>query len=115
MAITTSDLKIYLKITDTSEDALLSLLLSRAENKVLNRRYPFGYSEEQQSLALSKYSDSVFDATLFYYVKQGGELQVSSSENGMGRAWVDEDSLYSAIVPVAKVRSATVTEDGEVS
>lgn len=104
-AITLENLKTYLN-NDDSEDSLLSLLLSQAENKVLNKRYPFGYANEEKQLALEKYSDVVMDIAVFLYNKQGAEGQTGHSENGISRSYENAgipDSFVQDIVPVAKL------------
>ncbi len=117
-AITLENLKTYLN-NDESENGLLSLLLGQAENKVLNKRYPFGYTEEQEAAALTKYSDIVLDITVYLYNKRGAEGQTGHSENGINRSYEKAgipDSFVSDIVPVAKTRTTYVVtpEDGEV-
>lgn len=106
MAVTLENLKIYLKITDNTEDDLLSLFLSMAENKVLNKRYPYGYTDEEKTAAIEKYSDVVMDIAVFLYNKQGAEGQTGHSENGISRSYENAgipDSFVSDIVPVAKL------------
>lgn len=106
MAVTLENLKIYLKITDNTEDDLLSLFLSMAENKVLNKRYPYGYTDEEKAAAIEKYSDVVMDIAVFLYNKQGAEGQTGHSENGISRSYENAgipDSFVSDIVPVAKL------------
>ena len=106
MATKLEDLKIYLKITDDSEDDLLSLLLSKAENKVLNKRYPYGYSDEEKEKALEKYSDIVLDIAVYLHNKQGAEGQTVHNENGIDRSYENAgipDSFVQDIIPVAKL------------
>lgn len=117
-AITLENLKTYLN-NDGSEDTLLSLLLSQAENKVLNKRYPFGYGDEQKALALDKYSDIVLDIAVYLYNKRGAEGQTTHNENGINRSYEKAgipDSFVSDIIPVAKTRTTYVvtTEEGEI-
>lgn len=107
MATTTlASLKTYLNITDSLQDEKLSLFLSMAENKVLNKRYPFGYTDEEKATAIEKYSDVVMDIAVFLYNKQGAEGQTGHSENGISRSYENAgipDSFVSDIVPVAKL------------
>ncbi len=119
-AITLDNLKTYLN-NDASEDSMLSLLLVQAENKVLNKRYPFGYTAEQKNAALDKYSDIVLDITIYLYNKRGAEGQTSHSVNGISRGYEKAgipDSFVVDIVPVAKTRgfassSEEITEGGD--
>ena len=106
MATNLESLKIYLKIKDDTEDDLLSLFLSQAEKKVLNKRYPYGYSDEEKEKVLEKYSDIVLDIAVFLYNKQGAEGQTAHSENGIGRSYENAgipDSFVQDIIPVAKL------------
>ena len=106
MATSLESLKIYLKIKDDTEDDLLSLFLSQAEKKVLNKRYPYGYSDEEKEKALEKYSDIVLDIAVFLYNKQGAEGQTGHSENGISRSYEKAgipESFVQDIIPVAKL------------
>lgn len=85
-----------------ADNPVLLILINRAIRKVCAKRYPFGYSEEEKETAVKRYRDTVFDAALYYWTKQGGEFQNNSSENGISRGWQDEDSLYMDIVPMIK-------------
>jgi hypothetical protein len=96
-----------------SEDSLLSLLLSMAGNKVLNKRYPFGYTSEQSVIALNKYSDIVLDICIYLYNKRGAEGQITHNENGINRNYEKAgipDSFVQDIVPVCKVNNPSDTE-----
>lgn len=105
MAVTLTSLKTYLEITDSSEDNLLSLLLGMAEKKVLNKRYPFGYSNTESVEALDRYSDIVLDISVYLYNKRGAEGQTAHSENGINRSYEKAgipDSFMVDIVPMVK-------------
>lgn len=82
--------------------SVLSILIQRAIRKVCAKRYPFGYTDTEKETAVERYREIIFDAALYYWSKQGGEFQNSSSENGISRGWRDEDSLYTDIVPMVK-------------
>lgn len=106
MATTLADLKTYLEITDNSEDSLLSLLLSDAEKEVLNKRYPFGYTEEEITDALERYSFIIRNIAIYLYNKRGAEGETGHSENGINRSYEKAgipDSFIAGIVPMAKV------------
>lgn len=99
-------LKIYLGISDTSQDALLSLLIEKAEMAVLNRRYPFGYTDEEKDTTLSCYSDIVLDIAVYLYNKRGAEGQTGHFENGTSRSYESAgipESYLHGIVPICKV------------
>lgn len=82
---------------------IVSLLVDLASQNVVNRRYPFGYTEDQEMAAIYKYSNVVFRAVVYAYNMQGAEGQSSHSENGISRAYIDEDKLYAEIVPMCEV------------
>lgn len=82
---------------------LISLLVDLACQNVMNRRYPFGYAEEQAHTTISQYSNVVFRAVVYAYNMQGAEGQSSHSENGISRAYIDEDKLYMEIVSMCGV------------
>lgn len=106
MATSLDKLKTYLGITDDSEDALLSLLIDQADKKILNKRFPFGYTEEQKSQALQQYSDIELDIAVYLYNRRGSEGQTSHNENGTNRGYESAgipDSYVKDIVPLCKV------------
>jgi len=98
------DVRTYLgdEVSD-ADNPLLLILVRRAIRKVCARRYPWGYTDEEKEEAAKKYRDTVFDAAVYYWAKQGVEGQNSSSENGISRGYQDEDALYTDIVPMAKI------------
>lgn len=104
-----ANLKTYLKISDTSEDTLLLLLLNQAYAKVVNKRYPFGATDTQKATALTAYSDVVLDIALFLYNLQGAEGEKAHSENGVSRSYQTLDDYLAPIVSVAKFTSVDDT------
>jgi hypothetical protein len=107
MATNLENLKTYLSIEDTTKDMLLSLLLNMADKKILNKRYPFGYTDEETVVALEKYSDIELDIAVYLYNKIGVEGQTGHSETGISRSYEGAyipDSCVSDIVPVARMR-----------
>lgn len=99
-------LKAYIGISDDSEDTLLSLLIEKAETAILNRRYPFGYTDEERATALSRYPDVLLDIAVYLYNKRGAEGQTGHSENGISRSYEGAgipESYLQSIVPICKV------------
>lgn len=86
-----------------NNEEIISLLVDLACQNVVNRRYPFGYTEEQKQAAVDQYSNVVFRAVVYAYNMQGAEGQSSHSENGISRTFIDEDKLYTEIVPMCGV------------
>lgn len=106
MATNLDKLKTYLKIEDNSEDALLSLLLEQADSKILNKRFPFGYTEDQKAKALIQYADIELDIAIYLYNRRGSEGQTSHGEVGMSRGYESAgvpNSFVADIVPLVKV------------
>jgi hypothetical protein len=84
------------------DNPVLLILINRAIRKVCSKRYPYGYTDVEKEMAVSKYRDVVFDAVIFYWAKQGSEGQSSHSENGISRGYQSEDDLYFDVVPMVK-------------
>lgn len=82
---------------------IISLLVDLACQNAVNRRYPFGCTNEQAQVAISRYSNVVFRAVVYSYEKGGITSHASLSENGVSRAFIDEDKLYAEIVPMCGV------------
>lgn len=98
------DVKTYLGDgVDDSDTSVLLILINRAVRRVCAKRYPWGYTDEQRDEAVSKYRDTVFDAAIYYWVKQGGEFQNSHGENSITRNYQSEEDVYADVVPMVKV------------
>ena len=98
-----ADVRTYLGDGVSEQDnPILLILINRAIRKVCSKRYPYGYTDAEKETAVAKYRDVVFDAAVFYWVKQGSEGQSSHSENGISRGYQNEDDLYFDVVPMAK-------------
>ena len=87
-----------LEYIDGSDYSTITLLVDLACHNVVNRRYPFGYTEKQEEKAIKQYSNVVFRAVVYAYNMQGAEGESSHNENGISRAYTDEDKLYTEIV-----------------
>jgi hypothetical protein len=77
-----------------------------ADKKILNKRYPFGYTDEQAVVAIEKYSDIEFDIVIYLYNKMGAEGETAHSEIGISRSYdgaAIPDSYVKDIVPVCKI------------
>lgn len=96
-------LKALLGITTDEEDNLLNALLSIAENKVLNKLFPFG---DGALTVPSKYDYVVVQIAQYIYLKQGAEGETAHSENGISRTYGEADipnSLLKNVVPFGAV------------
>lgn len=98
------DVKTYLsnEVSD-ADDPILLIFINRAIRKVCNKRYPFGYTDSQKIAAVEKYQDVIFEATVYYWAKQGADGENSHSENGISRSYQCEDDIYFDIVPMVKI------------
>lgn len=100
-------LKIRLRQFDVSaekEDKFLEQLISQAEQDVrLYRNYPDNYTEEMIEKDMKKFDSIIVNLALYDYNQDGGEFQVSSSENGTSRSWIDRDKILGKVTPFVNV------------
>ena len=92
------DLKILLGKADDTEDGLLSLLLTLAGQKILDRAYPF---DSTVVIVPDRFLGKQLEIAVFLYSKRGAEGQTAHSENGINR------SYESADVPESLMRGVT--------
>lgn len=91
-------LKLLTGATD-SEDDLLLALLSLAEDKILERLYPYDHSKETLP---TRYIGKQIEIAVYLYNKQGAEGQTAHSENGISRTYESADvpeSMLRGIAP----------------
>ena len=99
-----NDVRTYLgDEADDNDNPVLLIIINRAIRRVCNKRYPWGYSDEEKTTAVEKYREVIFDAVIWYWAKQGSEGQSSHSENGISRGYDSEESLYADVVPMVKI------------
>lgn len=100
-------LKIRLRQFDASaekEDKFLEQLISQAEQDVrLYRNYPDNYTEEMIEKDMKKFDSIIVNLALYDYNQDGGEFQVSSSENGTSRSWIDRDKILGKVTPFVQI------------
>jgi hypothetical protein len=80
-----ANLKILLGITDTSEDSLLTLLLSNAQQLVINAAYPYQDDTTATYTMPDRYAGVQVEAALRMYNMRGAEGETSHLENGVSR------------------------------
>ncbi len=95
-------LKILLGIDteDASEDKILSVYLRIAEQKVINRLYPFS---TDVVFVPVQYTEKIIEIAQYLYLRRGSEGETSHVENGISRSYEDAgipDSLLKDIVPM---------------
>lgn len=86
---------------DTVADGLLSELLEQAGAIVLNRRFPFGYTDGMEVPA--QYERIQLSIAVELYSKMGAEGETGHSENGINRTYEAGDispSLLKQITPM---------------
>ena len=86
-----------------SDKPVLLILVNRAIRKVCMKRYPFGCSDDEKMKAVEKYRDTIFEAAVYYWAKQGADGESSHSENSISRTFNSEDDIYFDVIPMVKV------------
>lgn len=88
----------------SDEDEFLEQLISQAEQDVrLYRNYPDNYTEEMIEKDMKKFDSIIVNLALYDYNQDGGEFQVSSSENGTSRSWIDRDKILGKVTPFVQI------------
>lgn len=90
---------------DRKEDnPLLEQLINQATEDIKNkRRYPKDYTKEEIDEDLKKYESVLVNVVVYDRMKLGGDFQQSDSENGKSRTWVDRNTLFKEIYPIARI------------
>lgn len=100
-------LKIRLRqsgVSNENEDEFLQQLIFQAEQDVrLYRNYPDNYTEEMIEKDMKKFDSIIVNLALYDYNQEGGEFQISSSENGTSRSWIDRDKILGKVTPFVNV------------
>lgn len=98
-------LKIRLRQSDvSSENEFLQQLIFQAEQDVrLYRNYPDNYTEEMIEKDMKKFDSIIVNLALYDYNQKGGEFQISSSENGTSRSWIDRDKILGKVTPFVQI------------
>lgn len=82
---------------DTDTDAVLESMLASAEALILNKMYPFGYSD--WATVPPRYERIQVMLAAELYTQRGAEGQTMHSENGISRSWPEKNRLLAQIVP----------------
>lgn len=78
-------------------DEVATALLTAAGDALLNRLYPFGWKDEPVP---PRYHTLQCRLALELWAKQGGEGQLSHSENGVSRSW-ESSTLFPLLRTIA--------------
>lgn len=90
-------------MTGETDEAVLSVYLSIAANKVCRRAYPF---DEIVTTVPPRYDFNQVEIAAYLVNKRGAEGETAHSENGISRSYEDGDvppTLLREIVPFASV------------
>jgi hypothetical protein len=82
---------------DTDTEEVLDNVLDDAEALVLNRMFPFGYPDG--TVVPTRYERIQIQLAAELYSKRGAEGQISHSENGISRTWLEESALLKRVIP----------------
>lgn len=82
---------------DTDTDEVLNGVLSASEALILNRMFPFGYTEEQA--IPTRYEQIQIQLAVELYTQRGAEGQNGHTENGISRSWPEKNRLLSMVMP----------------
>ena len=82
---------------DTDTEEVLDNVLDDAEALILNRMYPFGYPDG--TVVPGRYERIQVQLAAELYSKRGAEGQISHSENGISRTWLEQSALLKRVIP----------------
>lgn len=80
---------------------LLSAYLQRAKSLILNKRFPYGFKEDQE--VEPRFEDLQIELAIVLFNEKGAEGQSAHSENGVARTWRTKDQILEEITPYAGV------------
>ena len=97
-----SNVQTLVEHDEAATDALVTVYLNQAQAAMLHRRYPFGIPTEYD---LSAYDDIQCELASRYFLRRGGQGEISHSENGVNRTYqsVNDEDLLRVIPQIAKV------------
>lgn len=99
-----ADLTAYLEGEPTFNAPILKQAVLGAIREVKTaRKYPTTYTEEQIANDLYGFYSNIRNIALYDYNMIGIEGQVSSSENGVSRSYVDRNKLFKGVIPLARL------------
>lgn len=101
-----SMVKALLRITDTSEDDLITTYLSMAATEIIVWRFSYTSAEELPTDVPPEYEMTQIQAVVNGYTQSGVEGQILSVENGIHRHFHYTDMIEyirAHVIPVVKV------------
>lgn len=99
-----ADLTIELQKEPTFDSSVLTQKVVNAIREVKKeRKYPSYYTENQISNDLYEFYSNIRNIALYDYNKIGSEGELSHSENGIARSYIDRKSLFSGVLPLSRL------------
>lgn len=97
--------KFVVKLLDNDSNATEEVVmeyLQLAEQKILDRLYPFGHEDKQMP---DRYCNLHCELAQRMFLRRGGEGEKSHEENGINRIYdsVDDEDILSRLTPFAVV------------
>lgn len=89
---------------DESMDVKIEALIHRAIQRFKSyRKYPKTYTDSMIESDMSKYCACLYDLVIYWIAKEGAEFESFHIENGVQRAYISENSIFSlhCIHPIA--------------
>lgn len=85
-------------------DAVVTVYLSIAANKMLERLYPYDTDKGESDIP-DRYATLQCELSARLFLRRGSEGETSHEENGVNRAYatVDDEDILCRITPFAKV------------
>lgn len=83
-------------------DILNSKVASAIRSVKMARHYPSSYTDERIATDMEQYYDIVEKVSLARYNRVGADDETSHSENGVTRAYRNEESLLNGVIPLAR-------------
>jgi hypothetical protein len=96
--------RVYCESDPGATDEVIRVYLQMAQNKMLERLYPFDADKDVSDIP-SRYDSIQCELAGRYFLRQGGQAETSHEENGINRTYgsVDDEDILSRLTPFAKV------------
>lgn len=96
--------KVLCEDDENATDAVVTVYLSLACNKMLERLYPFDSDKEESDLP-TRFGMVQCELAARLFLRRGGEGEISHEENGVNRSYSDvaDEDILSRLTPYAKV------------
>lgn len=86
--------------TGEADDSVASSYISKARERVLNRRYPYATDSELASAEVpARYQEEQAELAAVLWAKRGVEGETAHSEGGVSRTYGSEDDILRRVLP----------------